>query len=415
MKLLKKPIFTGFAPNITRQDTYTACSFLCLPWKWGCIRKGKNVVKVEKWLQDYFNTKHGFCFDSGRTALHYALKALEVKEEDEILVQAYTCVVVSNAINWTGAKPIYVDVDNDFNMSPDDLIRKITDKSKVLIIQHTFGKPANLDKLVKIAKEHNIKIIEDCAHSLGAKYKEKLTGTFGDIGMFSFGTDKTISCVRGGGLITNNDSIGNRIREFQSRLPLSRKIKVIQNLLHYPVFSIGKPLYNLGIGKLILMIAKTSHIMSKIIYNPEKHGKQVLFYPSLLPNALAKILLNQIKSLEKVNKHRQEIAKTYDNKIETKEIIKPEWGNESVWLRYTIVTDKAKKLHQQCKKQGIILGNWYDSVIAPCDIEKKQTGYSASSCPNAEKLAKGSINLPTNRHVSTKDAERIVQIVNKLN
>jgi len=422
MKFYKKPIFTGFSPNLTLSDTFTACGFLFLPWKWARLRSGEAPQKVEAWLQKYFGSKHAYTYDSGRTALHHALKACRVREDDEVLVQSYTCMVVSNAIIWTGAKPVYVDVGDDFNMDSANLEKKITDKSKVLIIQHTYGKPADLKRLIKIAKENNLKIIEDCAHSFGTKHDEKLLGTFGDIGMFSFGSDKILSCVRGGGLITSNKNIANKLTELQSRLPLSRRIKIIQHLLHYIIFSKGKPIYNLGVGKWVLGISKKLNLMNKIIYSPEKHGKQVLFYPSLLPNSLATILVKQFKTFEKVNKHRQEIAKLYNDKIITHrvsvcsdntKITKPEWSDESIWLRYTLLVDHPEKLHAQAKKQGIILGNWYNNVIAPKDIDLEKSGYKTGDCPNAEKLSSMSINLPTNRHTTTKDTEKIIKIVNR--
>lgn len=413
MKFYKKPIFTGFSPNLTLSDTFTACAFLFFPWRWGKLRKGDANSKAETWLKKYFESRHAYTFDSGRTALHYTLKACEIKEGDEVLVQSYTCMVVSNAITWTGAEPIYVDIENDFNMDPSDLEKKITSKSKVLIIQHTFGKPADLKKLIAIAKKNHLKVIEDCAHSFGAKHNGRLLGTFGDLAMFSFGSDKILSCVRGGGVITNDEKLGKKLHDFQSRLPLSRKLKVIQHLLHYVAFAKGKPLYNLGVGKWILGISKKINLMNKVIYNPEKHGKQVIFYPSFLPNSLATILLKQFKTFDNVNKHRQEIAKLYNDKINTKKAVKPVWSNESIWLRYTLLVKNPEKLHAIAKKQGIILGNWYNNVIAPKDIELNKSGYKLGDCPNAEKLSSQSVNLPTNRHITMKDAKKIIEIVNR--
>ena len=405
-----KTIFTGFGPNITDQDVRNAWSLSFTPWKW---KKGNFVLEIENWLKEYFESKFSFTFDSGRTALHYSLKALGVGEGDEVLVQSYTCMVVSNAIVWTGAKPVYVDVENNFNMDADDLSKKITQKTKVIIIQHTFGTPANLDGITKIAKERNLKIIEDCAHSLGAKYNEKLLGNFGDIGMFSFGSDKVISCVRGGGLITNDDDIAKRLKDFQSRLPDSRLWKIKQHLLHIIFFPIGKKLYSIKVGKWFLGLTRKLNITASIIYQPEKKGKQVLFYPSLLPNALAKILSNQIKNLKNFNTHRQKIAQLYNEKITNTKIIKPVWNNDSIWLRYTILVDNPNKLHRQAKKQNIILGTWYNSAIAPCDIDLEKSGYKPGDCPNAERLASLSINLPTNKNITEADAEKIITLINK--
>ncbi len=408
MKLFNKPIFTGFAPNLTLQDLKTACAFLFLPWHWKNLCHGQAINKVEEWLRDYFQIKNVFTYDSGRTALHYALKALGAKENDDVLVQAYTCMVVSNAINWTRAKPIYVDVCDDFNMDPEDLEKKITDKAKILIIQHTFGKPANLDKLLTIAQKYKLKVIEDCAHALGARYSKQLVGTFGDIGMFSFGSDKIVSCGRGGALITNQEIIASKLREFQTQLPLANRLKVIQHLNSFPLFSLGKSLYNLNFGKWLLGLARMLNLMNKIIYIPEKQGRPITFYPSLLPNALAQILLNQLKNLKTVNKHRQKIARLYDQKISRQ---KPEWNKDSIWLRYTLLRNNAKAMRFQAKKAGIILGDWYSCPIAPCDINQQASGYISNSCPNAEKLAILSINLPTNCHISEKDVNRICKYV----
>jgi len=408
MKFFKKPIFTGFAPNLTGQDVKAAGAFLFLPWQWKNLRRGKYIGRVEEWLRDYFQVNNAFTYDSGRTALHYALKALQVTAGDEVLVQAYTCMVVSNAINWTGAKPVYVDIQADFNMAAEDLEKKITDRSKVLIIQHSFGKPADLDKLLAIAQKHNLKVIEDCAHALGARYDKQLVGTFADIGMFSFGSDKIVSCGRGGALITNHEAVANKLMEYHTRLPLANRLKIIQHLNAFRLFAIGKLLYNLGVGKWILGLARLFNCMNKIIYQPEKHGKQVIFYPSLLPNSLAKILLNQLQNLEKNNQHRQKIAKLYNEKIFGQ---KPAWDDNSIWLRYTLLRGQADQLRAQAKKAGIILGNWYNCPIAPCDVDQKASGYIPGSCPNPEKLAPLSINLPTNHKITAKDVNRICKYV----
>jgi dTDP-4-amino-4,6-dideoxygalactose transaminase len=266
---------------------------------------------------------------------------------------------------------------------------------------------------MQIAKENNLKVIEDCAHSFGARHNGQLIGTFGDVGMFSFGSDKNVSCVRGGALVTGDDDLAKKIEEFRKRLPLSRRVKVIQHLLHFPFFTLNKPLYNLGIGKCKLWLAKKLNLINKIIYPPEKIGKQVLFYPSFLPNSLARILLNQLEHITQTTEHRQMIAKIYNNEIDgNKEITKPEWSDESVWLRYTLLVKNPQELHARAKKEGIILGNWYDCPVAPCDIDTSATDYVLGSCPDDEKLSQMSINLPTDPCITEKDARRVIKIIN---
>jgi len=367
---------------------------------------------VERWLKKFFQTKYSFTFDSGRSALYFALKALGVRENDEVLVQSFTCIVVINAIKWLGAIPIYVDVKDDFNMNPIDLSEKISSKSKVLIIQHTFGCPADLENILKIAKNNNLKIIEDCAHAFGAKSNGRLTGTFGDVGMFSFGSDKVLSCVRGGALVTNDDNIANVLKSYQDNLPLSPRIKVIQHLLNYLFFWIGKPIYHFGVGKWLLAIVKNLHIINRIVYPEEKLGLPVLFYPAKFPNALATILLDKFENLYQIIEHQKDIALLFNQRISNPNITKPYWTNDSIWLRYTILVDEPSKLHKIAKIQNIILGNWYDSPVVASSIDLSLLDYKTGSCPNDESISRRCLNLPTDINISPADVDKIVKIVN---
>lgn len=400
MSIKNKTIFTGFAPNLVKTDLKTALSFVLLPWLWSKWQRGGYAEKIEEKLKKFLGAKDAICFDSGRTALYFALKALGIKENDEVLVQSYTCVVVINAIKWLGGNPIFIDVTNDFNMDPADLTKKITDKAKVLIIQHTFGKPAPIDKLMGIAHEHKLFVIEDCAHSLGGRLQGCLLGTFGDIGMLSFGSDKVLSCVRGGALISNDDELISKIRIYQKQLPESQKLKIFQHLMHCILFAVCKPIYHLGVGKCLLAIAKKINLINKIIYQEEKMGLPVIFYPAKFPDALAKMLFLKFDSLQNTIAHQKKIADLYDKKIKNPKITKPEWSEENIWLRYTILTDNPREMHNKAKKQGIILGDWYDTPIAP------------GQCPNDEKLAQQSVNLPTDINISDRQAERIIKFIN---
>ena len=413
MILFKKPIFTGFAPNLTKKDVLIAASFLFFPWQWFGLRIGENVVKAEQWLKNYFSVKHCFVFDSGRSSLYFILKSLDLKPDDEVLLQAYTCVVVANAIIHAGGKPIYADVGDDFNIDCADLEKKITPLTKILIIQHTFGKPAKLDLLLKLAQKYQLFIIEDCAHALGIKYENKWLGTFGDVGFFSFGSDKPISCGRGGGVITNDDSIAEKLFEFQSDLPAAKLGKILQHLFSFIIFRISKPLYNIGVGKWILWCCGKLKLINKIIYPEEKRGQAVKFFPSTMPNSIAAILLNQLTKLDEFNHHRCEISDIYQKQINNQKISLPNPENFCVpWLRYPILLAEPNRLLVLAKKNGIILGNWYNAPIAPNDADPSVVFYEQGSCPNAEKVAAQSVNLPTDISISQSDAIRVAKLLN---
>ena len=411
---LKKTIFTGFAPNLVLEDVVNSMKFLLLPWYWGRRKRGDSVAKVEEWLRDYFGIKYAITFDSGRSSLYYGLKAMDIKEGDEVILQAYTCVVVVNAIKQTGATPIYADIDDNFNMDPVDLEKKITKNTKVILIQHTFGIPADIDELLNIAKTYHIRVIEDCAHSLGATYRGVKLGTFSDLAILSFGSDKVVSSNRGGAVITNDDLLAKKINEFKERLSYVSHWKIIQYLFYFPTFYKGKVLYSLGIGKAILYLAKTLHITNRVISKEEKQGKQSIFYPALFPNCLAFILLGQLKRLILVNSHRRMIARLYSKKIKNSNVRLPNMVGGGIFLRYNILTDKPDVLRAMCKEENIILGDWYNTVVAPKDIAIEKTGYKPASCPRAEKFASQSVNLPTNIGVQSGEVDRVVRIVNSL-
>ncbi|MFA6106474.1 MAG: aminotransferase class I/II-fold pyridoxal phosphate-dependent enzyme [Patescibacteria group bacterium] len=409
-------IFTGFSPNLTGRDALKALGWLFLPWNWKKLAKGGNVEKAERELEKYFGVKNALAFDSGRTALYFALKALDVKQGDEVLVQAFTCVVVANAIRWTRAKPVYVDARDDFNMDPEDLQKKISPKAKVIIIQHTFGLPADMEKIMALADKYGLRVVEDCAHSFGARHGGRLTGTIGDIGMFSFGSDKILSCGRGGALITDNAELYQKLKQYQSGLePLTGK-DITRHLLHFPVFYIGKPLYGLFIGKAVLWLAKKMYFVNRIITQKEKTGEKDELFGRLLPNALAGILLGQLKDVDSMNKQRRKTAALYDTEISEKierPLVKAANKDECVYLRYPILTDRPKELMKDAKRHKIILGDWYDSVIAPRDLRMDKTGYEKGSCPRAELLSERIVNLPTDRNVNEKKARRVAEVVNR--
>jgi perosamine synthetase len=409
MSIFRKTIFTGFSPNSTFRDVVIATSFLAFPWKWGSVRNGSATAGVEEKISEYFDGLDVVNFDSGRTALYFALKSLGIGEGDAVLVQAYTCVVVINSIKWTGATPVFVDVDETACMNPEDLERKVTSDCKALIIQHTFGYAADLDSLLNIAAKHELKTIEDCAHSLGVRFKGKLTGTFADIGMLSFGSDKVISCARGGALITSNKKTAKVIRSYRDDLPQTPLLTVLQHLFHYPIFLIGKMLYHLYIGKVLLALAKKVSLLNKIIYAREKSGEKVPFYPAKMPNALAIILARQVDEIDRVNEHRRNIASIYHDVFGDTNIFP--YQNESIYLRYPMAISNTKDIHARAKKRGVILGDWYNMVIAPSDSLLEKTGYKVGSCPNAEKISAMSINLPTNRNITKKQAEYVAKSI----
>src|SRR3989344_6097909 len=200
-----KPISISLSPNVQKDDVVLAFKLLFKPWTW---KKGLAVQKLEEEFKKYLGVKYAFSFNSGRSSLYAILKALDLPKGSDVLLQAFTCNAVPNPVLWAGLNPVYVDCGNDFNSEVESY--KV-ESYKAAIVQHTFGLPAKIEEISTIVRQKGGVVIEDCAHALGAKYNDKLVGTFGDAAFFSLARDKVISCVYGGMAVTNNDEIGKKL------------------------------------------------------------------------------------------------------------------------------------------------------------------------------------------------------------
>ncbi|MFA5413186.1 MAG: DegT/DnrJ/EryC1/StrS family aminotransferase [Patescibacteria group bacterium] len=170
--------------------------------------RGVNVKNFEKRFAQFHGLRYAVSTTSGTTALHTAIAALNIKENDEVLVPDLTFVSSASVILQQKAVPVFVDIDpKTFCIDTIDLEKKITKRTKAIIIVHLYGHPAEMNKIKKIAKKYNFKIIEDCAQAVGAKYKGRYVGTFGDIACFSFYQTKNLTCGEGGMVITNNKKL----------------------------------------------------------------------------------------------------------------------------------------------------------------------------------------------------------------
>jgi len=171
-------------------------------------RKGFFVGQFEKEFARFFNIKYAISTSSGTSALHTAVCALGIGPEDEVLVPALTFISSASVILQERATPVFVDIDSKtFNLDVKDLEKKITKKTKAIVAVHLYGSPANIKEITKIAKRHNLKVIEDCAQAPGAKLAGQYVGTFGDLGCFSFQQTKNMTCGEGGMVICNSQEL----------------------------------------------------------------------------------------------------------------------------------------------------------------------------------------------------------------
>lgn len=186
-------------------------------YRYGLDDRRQHIFRVdefEKQIAEKVGVKYCLCVCNGTAALKIALLALGVKPGDEVITQSFTFVATVEAILESGAKPVITEIDNSLNMDPADLEKKITGKTKVIIPVHMAGVPAKMDEIIEIAKKHNIAVLEDSCQALGATYKGRYLGTIGNAGCYSFDQGKVITTGEGGALITNDERVYLRAREY---------------------------------------------------------------------------------------------------------------------------------------------------------------------------------------------------------
>ena len=174
---------------------------------------GPQVKEFEKDICKFLDVKNAIACSSGTDALILALKALDIKQGDEVITTPFTFFATASAIARIGAKPVFTDIkEYTFNIDPSKIENAITDKTKAIIVVHLFGQPAEMDKIMDVAKNHNLKVIEDNAQGIGAKYKGEFAGTIGDIGTLSFFPSKNLGAMGDAGMcITNNEQLAERL------------------------------------------------------------------------------------------------------------------------------------------------------------------------------------------------------------
>ena len=405
-----RPISISLSPNTEADDVWAAFLLYVQPWRW---KRGKAIEEFEQEFGDYLGVSHAVSFNSGRSAFLATLESLGLQKGDEVLLQAFTCNAVPNPVLWGGLRPVYVDCKDDYNIDAADLEKKITQRSKVVVIQHTFGLPADIEKIQEICTKHNLILLEDCAHALGAEYKGKKVGTFGKASFFSFSRDKVISSVYGGMTVTNDVELTEKLRSYQKSVGYPSFLWIKQQVLHPWLMNLLiLPTYRI-FGKYLLIVAQWIHMLSKAVHKKEKRGERPGYFPKALPNALAILAGKQLQKLDRFNSHRRQIAALYAKELSNTnyKLQDTKYQEGNIFLRFPIQHPKAHEIIKKSWSKNLLLGDWYITPIAPYDTHIEKIGYQWGSCPKAEELAKTTLNLPTHIRIAEKEARKIIQFL----
>lgn len=208
---MSQETFLPFArPTISEQEIAEVEA--CL--KSGWITTGPRVQKFEEQLQAYFGRRHALAVSSATAGLHLALLTLDLQPGDEVITTAMTFVATLNTIEHAGGRPVLVDMDpHTYNWNMDQVEAAITTKTRALVPVHYAGAPVDLDAVYALAEKHGLKVIEDCAHAIGASYKNRKIGSFGHIQVFSFHPNKNMTTGEGGCIVTDDDALATRMKQ----------------------------------------------------------------------------------------------------------------------------------------------------------------------------------------------------------
>jgi dTDP-4-amino-4,6-dideoxygalactose transaminase len=336
--------------------TLDNCSF-CL---------GPDVAQFEQDFARYCEAKHALGFNSGTSALHVAMLLLNIKSGDEVISTPHTFVATSWAISYVGAKPVYVDVDDQtFNIDPKLIEKAITPRTKAIMPVHLYGHPFDIDPILEICRKHKLPLVEDACQSHGAKYKGKVVGTFGEMSGFSFYPGKNLgACGEGGALVTNGDAYAARAKSLREHGSTQR------------------------------------YYHDEVGFNYRMEGIQ------------GAVLGVKLKHLDAWTKGRRRVAKRYHELLADTPLQLPleaSWA-ESVYHLYVVRharRDDLKK-HLEANKVGCAL-----HYPLPLHLQKcyASLGYKAGSFPVAEKAARECLSLPIYPELTDEQIQRVSEVI----
>lgn len=406
------PIFISSTPTTEKDDLQLAKKLL-----------RKDTIKDIKVTLPGFQDKEHFFTNTGRASLYIILKALDISEDDEVILQSFTCMAVAVPLVWLNIRPVYSDINIDtYNLSLESFKKKISKKTKAVIVQHTFGIPAEVEEIKKYIDELNkgrqdeqkIYLIEDCAHSLNIKNKDKYLGTYGDVSFFSFGQDKVVSTTQGGCIVANSKELEEKIESVYDKVPDMPESIVKYNLRYPLLWDLIKRLYykpnfladsrrfsKFTIGKfLIILFRFLGLIKQQASMDDFGNPKEDVYKLSIKQKHLLKSQLNKI---DRLTTHREKITGKYSRLLGLQ--------LQGSLIRYPVLVRNPSAAKSKLQKIKVIAGNWYNYPVTPRGIDLKRVKYHVGSCPNTEYVMEHIINLPTGVRVESRDASIIVNEV----
>ena len=357
----------------------------------------------------------GFPFWKGRVAIYAVLRALGVGEGDEVLVPGYTCVVAVNPIKYLRATPVYVDIDpHTYNIDPSRIESKITPRTKLIVAQHTYGYPAEMDEILAIANRHGLPVMEDSCLAVGSTYKGRRTGTFGLAAVWSGQWNKTFTTGIGGLATTNDRELAGKIGALCERelRPAPRKASLVlalQRQVHRALVfprttALIQSVFRWMVSKKLL-VGSSSTAECRLEYEPG-------FFMGMGAGQ-GRVGLRELRRLDANVAHRRRMTGVYDRLLAERRW-PARWVPscvDPVLVRYPVRVAGKEALVVAAHGHGVELGTWFESPVHQATISLDRYDYYPGMCPQAEKAAREAVNLPTHRRANDRVAHRTVEFL----
>lgn len=366
------------------------------------FQSGKNYTSAHRLLANYFKVDKSrvYLFGAGRMSVYSLIKSLKLTAEDEVVVAGYTCVVLTNAVKFTGCQIQYVDITTaTLNLDTKALIESVSSKTKVLIIPHNFGLPYEDIPTLK-AQFPNLIIIEDVAHTFGSTFKDgSLCGTIGDASFFSLEYSKPLTSGLGGIMLINNtdllpafDTEFNGLKHMRG----SMVFKIIVSLGTFNLWYFKRTTFFQSASLRMLKIFRWQYRTS----TKEIEGDIPDSYPVKMNKKLTCFLVPQLKRIEKINKTKRDLVQRYDEAFDQFGDLEKVKTEKQILVRYPILFKNSVSLETitaiktEGRALGLNFGEWFNDVVHP--VGSYRYGYEEGKCPNGEFVAKRILNLPVN-------------------
>jgi len=386
-------------------------------FKRGEARDGPAIKQFENRFAEFHGVQHAVAASFGRMAFYYILRALEFSPQSEIIFPALTFWVVPEMARCAGLKPVFVDINaNTFNLDPARIESAITEHTRAIVPTHLYGQPCQMDEVMRIARKHNLIVIEDCAQAAGARYRGCRVGTFGDAAFFSFQMLKGINTYGGGMAITNDSSLAEKIHALAGAEPLQSTSELIKRfaagvVARSLVSPKGFVWWGYPIGAAASLV--TDYDFSTYFWEKIRPLDQLpRSYRRRFSNVQAILGLRALERLDEFNQHSRAHAEVFTQglsdcpSIETPHVI-PE--AEHVYYQYCIYASEPARAKRRAIRRAVDFETTHVDVCSSLPLFKQFSAH----CPNAEKTV-SALQLPVYSRLRTSDVERVLKVVLKV-